>query len=116
MINKGSIDEFIAGFPPETQKILNAVRKTIQTAAPLAEEAIKYGIPTYVQNGNLVHFSGYKNQIGLYPGPKAINYFKDILKEYKTSKGAIQFPITKPIPHHVITEIVRYRVKENMEK
>ena len=111
-----TIDEYIAGFPKDIQQLLKTMRSTIQKAAPKAEEAIKYAMPTYVLNGNLVHFAAFKNHIGFYPAPDGITSFKKELAIYKTSKGAIQFPLDKPLPLGLIKEIVRYRVKMSEEK
>lgn len=111
-----TIDEYIKGYPKEMQKLLTQMRKTIKKAAPKAEEAIKYGIPTFVLEGNLVHFGGAKQHIGFYPGSSPINAFKKQLKGYKTSKGTIQFPLDQPLPLDLITEIVKFRMKENLEK
>jgi uncharacterized protein YdhG (YjbR/CyaY superfamily) len=106
-----NIDEYIASFPNEVQERLQKLRATIRKAAPDAEEAIKYGIPTYVWKRNLIHFAAYKNHIGLYPGPKAIANFKDELSKYKLSKGTVQFPLDKPIPSGLITKITKFNLK-----
>ncbi len=116
MNNSNNIDNYIAGFPKETQEILQQVRLTIKKAAPAGEETINYGIPTFTLNGNLVHFAGYKNHIGFYPAPSGIESFKKELAEYKGAKGSVQFPIDKPMPLSLISKIVKFRVKENMEK
>jgi uncharacterized protein YdhG (YjbR/CyaY superfamily) len=110
------IDEYIAGFPPDVQEILSKVRDTIREAAPDAEETIKYGIPTFTLNGNLVHFAGYKKHVGFYPTPSGIEKFKDQLSIYESSKGAVQFPLDKPIPLDLISRIVKFRVQENLER
>lgn len=109
-----SIDEYISAFPKETQDLLNKICAAIQKAAPKAVVKISYGIPTFVLNGNLVHFAAYKNHIGFYPAPSGIIAFKKELSDYKYSKGAVQFPIEKPIPFSLITKIVKFRVKENL--
>ncbi len=111
-----AIENYISAFPKETQKILQQVRSAIRKAAPAAEETINYGIPTFTLNGNLVHFAGYENHIGFYPTPSAIEAFKKELSIYKGAKGSVQFPIDKPMPLALITKIVKYRVKESMEK
>ncbi len=90
-----TIDEYIADFPEDIQKLLETMRATIAKAAPKAEEAIKYAIPTFILNGNLVHFAGYKNHIGFYPAPSVIVAFKKELSVYKCAKGSIQFPLDK---------------------
>lgn len=111
-----NIDAYIATFPEEVQPLLHDIRNTIKKAAPKAEEAIKYAMPTFVLHGNLVHFAAYKNHIGFYPAPAAIIAFEKELVAYKTSKGAIQFPLDKKLPVGLITKIVKYRVAQNKEK
>jgi uncharacterized protein YdhG (YjbR/CyaY superfamily) len=92
------------------------LRKTIKEAAPQAEELISYNIPAFKQNGVLVYYAAYKNHIGFYPTSSPMKVFKKELANYKTSKGAIQFPIEKAIPKTLVSRIVKYRVKENLEK
>lgn len=111
-----TIDEYIASFPESTQVLLQQMRSTIIKAAPKAEEAISYGMPTFKLQGNLVHFAGYKNHIGFYPSPSGITAFANELKKYKTSKGAIQFPVDDKLPLTLVTKIVKFRVKENLAK
>jgi len=114
--NYQTIDEYIALFPKDVQAKLEQLRATIKKAAPKAGEAIKYGIPTFTLNGNLVHFGGYKSHIGFYPAPVAIAEFKKELAPYKGGKGTIQFPLDKPIPYPLIAKIVKYRVAMSEEK
>jgi len=111
-----TVDEYLSAFPASTKKILQEVRKTIKQAAPNAEELISYNIPAFKLNGMLVFYAAYEKHIGFYPTSSGIKVFQDELTNYKTSKGAIQFPIDEPIPRGLITKIVRYRVKENLEK
>ena len=111
-----NIDEYIAGFPKEVQVILEGIRTTIRKAAPEAEEAIKYRMPTFTLKGNLVHFAAFKNHIGFYPIPTGIEAFKKELSQYKGGKGSVQFPLDKPIPFDLINRIVKFRVRENLEK
>jgi len=110
------IDEYIADFPVDVQPLLQKVRTAIKKAAPKAEEAIKYQMPTFVLNGNLIHFAGYKNHIGLYPGAKPIEEFRDELSRYETSKGTIRFPLDQPIPSGMIGRITRFCVKRNLAR
>ncbi|HKO97815.1 MAG TPA: DUF1801 domain-containing protein [Pyrinomonadaceae bacterium] len=110
------IDEYIAGFPKEVRALLEKVRATIRKAAPDAEEAIKYQIPTFTLNGNLVHFAAFKQHIGFYPAPKGIEKFKAELAEYEAGKGTLRFPLDKPIPFDLISRIVKFRVQDNLEK
>lgn len=111
-----SIDEYIAAFPPEVQRILERIRATIRRAAPGAEEAIKYRIPTFTLGGNLVHFAAYKTHIGLYPAPRGSGQFKKELAGYAGGKGTVRFPLDEPIPYDLIRRIVRFRVEENRKK
>ena len=111
-----NIDEYIETFPQHIQKLLNQMRTTIAKAAPKAEEAIKYAIPTFILNGNLVHFAAFKNHIGFYPAPAGIEAFKEEVAPYEAGKGSLQFPLDKPLPLGLVTKIVKYRVKQNMEK
>ena len=111
-----TIDDYIAGFPKDVQKALQQVRETIQKAAPKAEETISYAMPAFKQNGNLVYFAAWKEHIGFYATPTGNSAFKKDLAGYKTSKGAIQFPLDKPMPVQLITKLVKFRVKENEEK
>jgi uncharacterized protein YdhG (YjbR/CyaY superfamily) len=115
-IQVGNIDEYIACFPKDIQKLLKELRSVIRKAAPAAEEAIKYGLPTLVLEGNLVHFGAFKNHIGFYPAPSGIEAYKKELSVYESSKGAIRFPVDKPLPLALVTRIVKFRVMENLEK
>ena len=111
-----SIDEYISAFPKDIQEILQEIRSTIQRAAPDAEETISYQMPTFKLKGNLVHFAAYKKHIGFYPTPSGIERFKNRLTDYETSKGAIRFPLDKPLPLDLVSDIVAFRVSENLEK
>lgn len=114
--NPTTIDEYIADFPKDIQKLLEQVRTTIKKAAPDAKEKIGYGIPTFTLNGNLVHFGGYQNHIGFYATPNGHEAFKKELSVYKQGKGSVQFPIDEPLPLDLISRIVKFRVKQNLEK
>jgi uncharacterized protein YdhG (YjbR/CyaY superfamily) len=117
MIESANIDEYISQFPSDTQKLLLQVRTTIKKAAPGTVEAIKYGIPTFMLNGkNLVHFGGFDHHIGFYPAPTGLVAFKAALAKFKQGKGSVQFPLDKPMPHALITRIVKYRLKESLAK
>ena len=111
-----SIDEYIATFPVETQKILEELRATIKAAAPDAGEKISYQMPTFAQKGNLVHFAAYKNHIGFYPTSSGTQAFKQELSIYEGAKGSVKFPIEKPLPLELISKIVKFRVAENLKK
>jgi len=111
-----NIDEYISAFPDDVQERLQEIRTTIRKAAPNAEETINYAIPTFKLNGNLVHFAGYENHIGFYPAASGIEAFKKELSAFKGAKGSVQFPLDKPLPLGLVTKIVKFRVKESLEK
>lgn len=106
------IDTYINSFPDEVQEILRKIRHMVREAAPDAEEAIKYQIPTFVLGENLVHFAAFEKHIGLYPTPSAIEKFKNELSGFKSAKGSVQFPLGSPIPYVLIKRIVKFRVDE----
>lgn len=110
------VDEYISGQTPEVQEKLESIRNAIFETAPDAKEKISYGMPAYDFNGILVYYAAYKNHIGFYPASNGIEYFKDKIKDYKTSKGTIQFPLTESIPLELIREIVSFRLSENIAK
>lgn len=111
------VDKYIAGFPVSTQLLLEKIRSTIKKAAPEAGEKIGYGIPTFTLYGsNLVHFAGYNNHIGFYPGASGIASFQKEFSAYKSAKGSVQFPISEPLPLALVTKIVQFRVKQNTER
>jgi uncharacterized protein YdhG (YjbR/CyaY superfamily) len=111
-----NIGEYIAGFPEEVRAILEKIRMTIRKAAPGAEESISYQMPAFKLKGRLVYFAAFKAHIGFYPLTTAIKKFKKELSVYEGSKGTVRFPFTKPIPYALISRIVKFRVKENLER
>ncbi|CAN5606526.1 DUF1801 domain-containing protein [soil metagenome] len=112
-----NINEYIAGFPKETQKVLEQIRATIKKAIPDAEETMSYAIPTFKLNKNyIIYFAAYKNHVSLYPAPRGVEAFKETLAAYKGGKGTVQFPLDKPIPLNLITRIVQFRIKEHPAK
>lgn len=110
-----SIDEYIGTFPADIQAILQELRVTIKAAAPEATEKISYQMPTFYLKGNLVHFAAFKSHIGFYPAPSGIETFQQELAGYKSSKGAVQFPIEEPLPLELVSRIVRFRAEENLK-
>jgi uncharacterized protein YdhG (YjbR/CyaY superfamily) len=111
------IDDYIARFPPPAQAALTEMRALIKASAPDATETISYAMPTFDLNGrHLVHFAGFKNHVGLYPIPSAIEAFKEELASYKTGTGSAQFPLSRPLPADLIRRIVEFRVEENKRK
>ena len=112
-----NIDAYIEGFPEAVQTALQEVRAAIKKAAPEATEAIKYAMPTFVLNGNLVHFAAYKHHISIYPVPTGDATFDKLMAPYETSgKGTVQFPLDQPMPVALIEKIVQYQVRRNKEK
>lgn len=111
-----TIDEYHNTFPEAIQLVLQQLRKLIKQAASQAEEVISYNMPAFKQNKVLVYYAAYKTHIGFYPTPLPIVVFKEELQQYQTSKGAIQFPLDEPLPAALIKKIVKFRVKEDVEK
>jgi uncharacterized protein YdhG (YjbR/CyaY superfamily) len=111
-----TVEEYIASQPGAIQAKLEQLRRLIKKAAPKAEESISYGMPAYKLHGPLVYFGGFKNHIGLYALPVAIEAFKKELSAYELSKGTIRLPQDKPLPAKLITEMIKFRVAQNEEK
>lgn len=111
--NPNSVSEYIARFLPEIQAALNALADTIRAAAPGAQEKLSYGMPAFFQEGVLVYFAMHSKHIGFYPTPEAVSAFAEELRAYKTSKGAVQFPLGQPIPLELVRKIVLHRVSMN---
>ena len=111
------IDDYISVFPDDIQALLQEIRRVIKESAPEAEEAIRYGMPTFrIRDRNLVHFAGFKRHFGFYPTPSGIDAYRDELSTYQVSKGAIQFPMGRPVPFDLIRKIVKSRVQEVLAK
>lgn len=115
--NFASMDEYIATFPDDVQKILKKVRSTIKAAAPKAEETISYGIPTFTTNGTyLIYFAGWKKHISIYPVPGGDDAFNKAVEPYVAGKGTLKFPLDEPIPYKLITQMVKLQIANNLEK
>lgn|SRR6185437_7324378 len=114
-LKPSDVDAYIAAFPLDVQKIMEQVRAIIKKAAPESKEIISYGMPAFRQKGILVYFGGHKNHIGFYPTAKGIEEFKKELSGYKSSRGAVQFPLDKPMPLDLISKIVKFRAKQDAE-
>lgn len=108
-----TIEEYIAAFPHEKQALLNAIAQSIRAAAPGAQERISYGMPAFFLDGILVYFALQTRFVGFYPTPEAVLFFAEELKSYKTSKGAVQFPLDQAMPFELIQKIVRHRIELN---
>jgi uncharacterized protein YdhG (YjbR/CyaY superfamily) len=108
-----TVDQYIASFPEETQKQLESIRDSIKKTAPDAKELISYNMPAYKQHGVLVYFAAYQKHIGFYPTSSAIIAFTEKFAQYKWSKGAVQFPLSKPLPLDLISEITKFRLEDD---
>jgi len=109
-----TIDEYITQFPKNIRHVLEELRRAIKESAPEAEETISYGMPTFKLNGKaLVYFAAWKEHVGFYPIPSAIETFKKELAPFKKAKGSVQFQYDKPLPFDLVKKIVKFRVKEN---
>src|SRR5215831_8181654 len=111
-----TVDEYIKGYPPKVQTVLQKIRKTIKAAAPGAEEVISYGIAGYKYYGTLIFFAAFQNHVSVYPAPRGSEAFKKELAGYKGGKGTVQFPLDKPVPLDLVKRITKHRVKQNLEK
>ncbi|MHA4807418.1 iron chaperone [Flavitalea flava] len=109
-----TVDAYFSTLPGPAKAKLQELRIAIKKIVPKAEEVISYSLPSFKLFGMLVWYGGWKEHIGFYPGPKAIEVFKKELSPYQCSKGSIQFPMDKPLPIALINKIVKYRVKENI--
>lgn len=115
-VHPATIDAYIAQFPQDVQVILEKIRALIKELAPEATEKISYAMPGFYLKGMLVWFAGHKDYIGFYPTGEGIEAFKDEITAYKFSKGAVQFPLNKPIPYELIKKIVKFRIARNIKK
>ena len=112
-----TIDDYIRTFPADVREILENMRAAIREVAPGAEEAIRYGMPTFRLHGrNLIHFAAFQHHIGFYPIPSGIEAFRTELSPYKQGKGSVQFPLDQPVPYDLVKKIVRFRVAETEKK
>ena len=103
-----TIEEYIAAQPEEVQPYLTELRNALRAALPEAEERISWSMPTFWKKHNIIHFAGFKNHAGLYPGPEAVLEFAERLTEYRTSKGTIQLPYSRPVPAELVSDIARW--------
>jgi uncharacterized protein YdhG (YjbR/CyaY superfamily) len=111
-----TLDEYIEAFPNDVQEILEKIRRTIKKASPDAQETIKYRMPTFMLQGNLVCFAAFKKHIGFYPGSKDLRKKVKTLSTYEGEEGSLKFPLDRPIPYSLISRIVKFRANENLER
>lgn len=110
-----NIDEYIAGFAPDVQQILERIRLTIREVVPQAQEKISYQMPCFAQNGNIIYFAAFKKHIGIYPPVEGSAKLREKLLPYRGEKGNLKFPLDEPMPYDLIKEVVEARVKEHQE-
>lgn len=108
------VDAYIAQFSEEQQSRMKALRSLIHETVPQVSETIKYAMPTFLYEGDLIYFAANKNHTGLYPMPSGVSHFAEELLSYHTSKGAIQFPLDRPLPLDLIRRIILFRYEENL--
>ena len=111
-----TVQDYLSAQQAPAKTLLQQMRSTIKEAAPEAEEVISYNMPALKLNGMLVWYAAFKNHIGFYPRPSGLEAFKKEISVYKSTKGAVQFPMDQPLPLALVTKIVKYRVKENKEE
>jgi uncharacterized protein YdhG (YjbR/CyaY superfamily) len=111
-----NIDEYIAGFSPDVQTILETIRETIRHAAPDAQETISYRMPAFTLKGTLVYFAAFKKHIGLYPPITGDSKLEKAISPYSGEKGNLRFPLDQPIPYRLIERIVKHRARQNFAR
>lgn len=107
-----TIDDYIDRFDGEVRERMTTLRALIHSCSPDITEKIAWSMPTFVLNGNLVHFAGEKRHLGFHPAPSAIEAFADRLTGYQCSKGTVRFPYDRAMPYDLIREMVLFRVRE----
>jgi uncharacterized protein YdhG (YjbR/CyaY superfamily) len=112
-----TVDEYIKSYPKDIQWLLEQIRTIIKGIAPDTDESICYGMPAYKLNGKpLVYFAVFKNHIGFFATPTGHLESAKELSKYKHGKGSVQFPLNEPMPFDLISKIVKFRVKENLNQ
>ncbi len=112
----GTIDEYIAAFPPDAQSILGKIRLMIREAAPQAEEKISYKMPAFTLDGDLIYFAAFKKHIGIFPPVRGDEKLSKAISRYRGEKGNLRFPLDEPIPYALIARVIKFRIKEHMER
>lgn len=112
-----AVDEYISGFPVDTQRLLEQLRLEIHASAPGATEIMSYGIPTLDLNSkHLVHFGGFSKHVGFYPTPTGMEEFSEQITHYKSGKGSLKFELGEPLPSDLVRQIIAFRVSEVMNE
>jgi len=112
-----TVQEYISLLPAKSKAIVKELRKTIQQAAPEAEEVISYNMPSFQYEGGLVYYAAWRDHISIYPRTAALEKaLKKELAPYAASKGTLKFPLSEPVPFALISKIVKIRLQENIDK
>jgi len=111
-----TIDEYIAGFAPGTQALLEQVRGAVRAAAPEAREVISYRIPAFKGHGILVYFAAFKAHIGFYPPVRGDAELEKAAAPYAGEKGNLRFAMDKPLPLDLIERITRLRARQDQAR
>lgn len=111
-----TIDDYIAGFPPDVQAILRRIRRVVRDAAPDSHEIISYRMPAFRQHGVLLYFAAFKAHIGFYPPVRGDARLEKALAPYAGEKGNLRFPFDEPIPYALIERIAKLRAKQDAAK
>jgi uncharacterized protein YdhG (YjbR/CyaY superfamily) len=112
-----SINEYVSTLPENAQKAMKEIIAVIKTMVPDAEEHISYNMPAFKVNGDFfIHFSAWKNHIGMYPIPEGNEAFQKAVLKYKGAKSSMNFPLDKPMPLKLIAKVVKFRIAENLER
>jgi len=111
-----SINEYISTLPEDTQKAMREIIATIKARVPNAEEHISYNMPAFKVNGEyFIHFSAWKNHIGMYPIPAGNEAFQKQIEPYRSAKSSLNFPLDKPMPIKLIEKFIKFRIAENLK-
>ena len=101
-----SVDQYIATFPPATQRVLQDVRRALHDAVPGAGETISYNIPTVtLDDRSIVHFAGWKRHISLYPVPDGDAAYEAAVAPYRSGASTVKFPLAEPVPYDLVGDI-----------
>ena len=111
-----SINEYISTLPENAQKAMGEIIAAIKDVVPDAEEHISYNMPAFKVNGEyFIHFSAWKNHIGMYPIPAGNEAFQKQIEQYRSAKSSLNFPLDKPMPIKLIEKVIKFRIAENLK-
>src|SRR5580765_2377581 len=111
-----TIAEYIQAAPHEAQPHLRRLYAILKSVAPEAEEAIKWGIPFFVEPRFLFAFSAHKAHCNFAPTAATLAAFRKELEQHKTTKNYLQIPYSKPLPEDLVRKIAEYRLRHVRER